>query len=132
MQTPRRVIEDLYAAIAAGDIQRAASHLDPDADFYITPGLPHQEPFYKGRDAFVNGVWKQLKMTYVPNIQAQISEYLTGTDVVTVIGRYLGTAMTGRTIDIGFVHSWTVRSEHVVELHVHTDAPSWIAALAPV
>jgi len=31
---------------------------------------------------------------------------------VTVIGRYIGTAMTGRAIDIGFVHSWTVRSEH--------------------
>jgi len=47
MQPPKSVIEDLYAAIAAGDIQRAASHLDPDADFYITPGLPHQEPFIK-------------------------------------------------------------------------------------
>ena len=131
MPTPKSVIKDLYAAIAAGEIQRAASHLDPDADFYITPGLPHQEPFYKGKEAFVNGVWKQLKMTYVPNIQAQINEYLTGTDVVTVIGRYLGTAMTGRAINISFVHSWTVRSGQVIELHVHTDAPSWIEALAP-
>ncbi|MGB7417234.1 MAG: nuclear transport factor 2 family protein [Thermosynechococcaceae cyanobacterium] len=130
MQTPRNVIEDLYAAIAARDMQRAAGHLDPDADFYITPGLPHQDPFYKGRDAFVNGVWKQLKMTYVPNIQAQISEYLSGTDVVTVIGRYIGTAMTGRAIDIGFVHAWTVRSGHVIALQVHTDAPSWNRALA--
>ena len=130
MQTPKRVIEDLYAAIAAGEIQKAANYLDPDADFYITPGLPHQNPFYKGRDAFVEGVWKQLKMTYVPNIQAQISECLTGTDVVTVIGRYLGTAMTGRSINIGFVHSWTVKSGNVVALHVHTDAPSWIEALA--
>jgi ketosteroid isomerase-like protein len=131
MQTPKRVIEDLYAAIAAGDMQKAASYLDPDADFYITPGLPHQNPFYKGRDAFVEGVWKQLKMTYVPDIRAQVSECLTGTDVVTVIGRYLGTAMTGRAINIGFVHSWTVRSGNVVALRVHTDAPSWVEALTP-
>lgn len=70
-------------------------------------------------------------MTYVPDIRAQISECLTGTDVVTVIGRYQGTAMTGRAINIGFVHSWTVRSGNVVALHVHTDAPSWVEALTP-
>jgi ketosteroid isomerase-like protein len=71
-------------------------------------------------------------MTYVPNIQAQISEWLTGTDVVTVIGRYLGTATTGRSINISFVHSWTVKSGNILALHVHTDAPSWIAALTSV
>jgi ketosteroid isomerase-like protein len=131
MLTPKSVIEDLYAAIASGDLPRAASYLDPDADFYITPGLPHQAPFYKGRDAFVQGVWVQLKTKYVPDIKPQISEILIGTDVVTVIGRYIGTAMTGRSVNIGFVHAWTVRSGHVIALHVHTDAPSWVEALTP-
>jgi ketosteroid isomerase-like protein len=129
MQNPKSVIENLYATIAAGDIQRAATYLDPDANFYITPGLPHQEPFYKGRDAFVAEVWLPLKAKYVPDIAAEIDEYLVGTDIVAAIGRYVGTANTGRSVDIGFVHAWTIRSGRVVELHVYTDAPSWIEAL---
>jgi uncharacterized protein len=125
----RQVVSSLYGAIREGDLTKAASFLDEHADFFITPGMPHQAPFYKGRDAFVQGVWVELKKTHVPDIAAAASETLSGGDQVTVIGRYTGTSRLKRKVDIPFVHSWTVRAGKVTELRVFTDAAQWRAVL---
>lgn len=91
--------------------------------------MPHQAPFYKGRDAFVQGVWVELKKMHVPDITAAVSETLAGSDQVTVIGRYTGTSRLERKVDIPFVHAWTVRAGKVTELRVFTDAGKWRSAL---
>jgi uncharacterized protein len=129
VDSPKAVVGSLYAAIGQGDIPRAASHLDVNADFFITPGMPHQAPFYKGRDAFVKQVWVELKAVHVPDISATVSEMLSGTDQVTVIGRYKGTSRLKRTLDIPFVHVWTVRAGKITELRVFTDTNMWRTAL---
>ncbi len=129
LDSPKVVVGSLYTAIGKGDIQGAASHLDINTDFFITPGLPHQAPFYKGRDAFVKQVWEELKAVHVPDISATTSEMLSGTDQVTVIGRYKGTSRLKRALDIPFVHVWTVRAGKITELRVFTDANMWRAAL---
>jgi uncharacterized protein len=126
---PRAVVGSLYAAIGKGDVQGAASHLDINADFFITPGMPHQAAFYKGRDVFVKQVWVELKAVHVPDISATASEMMAGTDQVTVIGRYKGTSRLKRALDIPFVHVWTVRAGKITELRVFTDAHMWRAAL---
>jgi ketosteroid isomerase-like protein len=127
--SPKVVVGSLYSAIGKGDVQGAASHLDINADFFITPGMPHQAPFYKGRDAFVKQVWVELKAVHVPDISATASEMLSGTDQVTVIGRYKGTSRLKRALDIPFVHVWTVRAGQITELRVFTDTNMWRAAL---
>jgi uncharacterized protein len=127
--SPKGVVGSIYAAIGKGDVQGAASHLDVNADFFITPGMPHQAPFYKGRDVFVKQVWVELKAVHVPDISATASEMMAGTDQVTVIGRYKGTSRLKRALDIPFVHVWTVRAGKITELRVFTDANMWRAAL---
>ncbi len=129
MSHPKQIIGALYAAIAAGNVEQAASYLAEDADFFITPEMPHQKSYYKGRSQFVQEVWVKLKAVYVPDIRAETVALMSGGDQLTVIGKYHGTSLIDRVVDIYFVHSWTVRDGLAQELRVMTDAPSWTAAL---
>lgn len=105
MTTAVAIIRDFYAALAAGDAPRALGLMADDIE-WIT--MWHYKVDGRGPNKVAEGLmmplmkeWKEFEL--VP------TEYIVEGNSVVSLGRFIGThGTTGKTVDAGYAHVWTV------------------------
>lgn len=127
---PKLAVETVYEGFAAGDIALATSTMSPDIVWLEAEGNPYSDlnP-YLGPEAIVNGLFVRLATDW-DAFTATPTEYVVEDDRVIVFGRYTGTyKATGRSMDVPFVHAYTVRDGQITAFQQYTDTETHTAAM---
>ncbi|HEY7399209.1 MAG TPA: nuclear transport factor 2 family protein [Gaiellaceae bacterium] len=120
-----------YEAFARDDLDGVLADMDEQIEWHQAQGLPHGG-FYRGIDEVRRNIFEPLDAEWWDEFTAQPDEFLDAGAEVVVLGRYRGVAkQTGRTLDVPFVHVWTVRDGKAVRFRQFLDTAGWGAALAP-
>ncbi len=127
---PRTLIETVYAGFAAGDIAKATSKMAPDIIWNEAEGNPYADKNpYIGPDAIIGGLFSRLGGEW-DGFTARPDEYVVDGDRVVVFGRYTGTyKATGKSMDVPFVHSWTIKGGAIEAFQQYTDTATHTAAM---
>jgi len=115
-------VQTVYEGFAAGDIALATSTMSPDIVWMEAEGNPYSDMNpYEGPEAIVNGVFARIGAEW-ESFTAVPEEYFVEGCRVAVLGRYQATHLqTGSSIDIPFVHVYTVRDGEIIDFQQHTD-----------
>ena len=129
--SPRETVEAAYAAFAESDMEAFAGLMAPDIIWNEAEGNPYADlnP-YVGPEAVMSGLISRLVADWT-SLSVTPDEYVVDGNRVVVFGRYdQAWKATGRTIDIPFVHSWTVEDEQLVAFQQYTDTASLATTMA--
>ncbi len=121
---------ELYAALAAGDVDALAGLLHPDVVVEPTAGLPGDLGEARhGRDAAIQGFWWAIGRQY--RAAADPERFLPTDDGLVVLGRYRGTARDGGgALDAAFAHVLRFADDgRITGLAQYTDSTAWGEAL---
>ena len=127
---PRTVVETVYAAFSQGDMDTFAALMAPEITWNEAEGNPYADlnP-YIGPEAVMSGLMSRLVSEW-QDISVTPHEFVVEGDRVVVFGRYKETwKATGETIDIPFVHSWTVEDGTLVAFQQYTDTAALVATM---
>jgi len=127
---PKSAVETVYDGFAAGDIALATSTMSPDLVWNEAEGNPYSDlnP-YQGPEAVVNGLFVRLATEW-DAFTATPTDYVVEDDRVIVFGRYTGTyKATGRSMDVPFVHAYTVREGKITAFQQFTNTEAHTAAM---
>jgi ketosteroid isomerase-like protein len=125
------VARSSYDAFARGDLDGVLADLDDDIEWQQAQGLPHGG-VYRGIAEVRQNIFDPLDRDWWDEFTAAPQEFLDAGDNVVVLGRYRGVAKeSGRSLDVPFVHIWTVRDGKVTMFRQFLDTAGWNAALAP-
>jgi hypothetical protein len=120
------LVEQIYAALAARDVDGILARLHPDCVITQDARLPWGGRFV-GHDGF---------LTFAAALIGAIDSAVTtealfeADDTVIQAGRTRGTTReAGQAFDVGEVHRWKVRDGKVAEVHFAIDTPAMLAAL---
>jgi len=128
---PRAVVEIVYTAFAQGDMETFAGLMAPDIVWNEAEGNPYADlnP-YVGPEAVMSGLMARFVSEW-EDISVTPHEYVVEGDRVVVFGRYKEIwKATGKTIDIPFVHSWTVNDGKLVAFQQYTDTAALVKTMA--
>lgn len=127
---PKPAVETVYEGFAAGDIALATSTMSPDIVWLEAEGNPYSDRNpYEGPEAIVNDLFVRLATDW-DTFTATPTEYVVEDHRVIVFGRYTGTyKATGRSMDIPFVHSYTVKDGQITAFQQYTDTETHTAAM---
>ena len=125
--TDIEVVEALYAAMSARDLEALAGLIDPACVITQDPALP-----WGGRhEGHVGFVAFAAALTGAIDSAVTTEAMFTADDDVVQVGRTRGTALaSGAAFDIPEVHRWTIRDGRAVAAHFSIDTPAILAALA--
>ena len=127
---PRAVVEAVYAAFAQGDMEGFAASMAPEMVWNEAEGNPYADlnP-YLGPEAVMSGLISRLVDEW-EDISVTPNEFVVEGERVVVFGRYKETwKATGETIDIPFVHSWTVEDGKLVAFQQYTDTAALVETM---
>ena len=127
---PRAVVETVYTTFAQGDMEAFAGLMAPNIVWNEAEGNPYADlnP-YIGPEAVMSGLMARLVSEW-KDISVTPQVYVVEGDRVVVFGRYKETwKATGRTIDIPFVHSWTVNDGKLVAFQQYTDTAALVETM---
>ncbi len=126
---PIRVVQDLYSAFKAHDLDRLREIMHPDIEWNQMPGFPGGGR-WKGPEQVFENVFQPFQDNWT-RFRSQIDELRSDRDTVFAIGRYTGTFnATGRSIDAGLVHVYRVRDGRVTRFDQYTDTAAIAEAVA--
>ncbi|WP_405497551.1 nuclear transport factor 2 family protein [Nocardia sp. NBC_00511] len=120
------VVQRVYAALAAGDVQALAELTDPDVEIFQSELLPYggYHRGLSGLQTFLEGVRTAL------DSQIEVGQLFVAGDRVVQIGRSHGTARaTGVAFDVPEVQVWKVYDGRILGLTVYLDDSALLAAL---
>ena len=121
------VVSEVYAAMAARDIERLLGLIDPDCVITQDDRLPWGGRFV-GHDGFAAFA---LALTGAIDSKVTTEAMFTADGDVIQCGRTRGVALgSGTTFDVPEVHRWTVRDGKAVAAHFAIDTPAMLRALA--
>ena len=124
--TPRSVVESLYAAFAAGDMDTIAALLGDDVRWIEAEGGPyeHTNP-HIGFDGVLNGVFGPILGQY-DDFAATPERFTSEGNRVVSEGRYTGThKSSGQKLDAQFVHVFEIEGARMVAMQQYTDTHQW-------
>jgi len=128
---PVDIVRRSYDAFDRGDMDGVLGDMDAEIVWEQAQGLPHGG-VYHGLDAVRTNIFDPLDEQWWDEFSARPAEFLEAGDQVVVLGRYTGVAKgTGKTLDVPFVHVWTLRGEKAVRFRQFLDTAGWVSALAP-
>jgi uncharacterized protein len=121
------VVEQIYAAMATGDVQRIFELVDPAIVITQDERLPWGGR-HEGHDGFAS-----FGLSLRGTIQSTVTTaaiFAADGDVIQ-FGRTAGTVVaTGAGFDVAEVHRWTIRDGRAVAAHFSIDTPAMLRALA--
>jgi uncharacterized protein len=103
-----------------GDPAVTAEVMAADIVWDITPGFPGGG-VYHGLDSVVNDFFGPLFGRF-DTFHAVGEEFYGDGDQVTALGRYQGTTKTGTSVQVRFIHLWTVRDGKLARLRQAADS----------
>jgi ketosteroid isomerase-like protein len=125
------IVRRSYDAFARHDIDGVLSAMHSEIEWHQAQGLPHGG-FYKGLDEVKRNIFDPLDRDWWAEFSADPEEFIDGGDQVVVLGRYRGVAkVTGKRLDVPFVHVWTLRGEKAMRFRQYLDTAGWVEALSP-
>jgi ketosteroid isomerase-like protein len=125
------LVRGLYAAFAAGDVQRFLGQLSPDVSWSEAEGFPYADGNPYVGVAGVVSVLERLAADW-SDFRVEVRELAGGPEVVTMFGRYRAThARTGRPLDAQVAHTWWLRDGKVVRFQQMVDTAAVARALVP-
>jgi len=117
------IIQILYSAFARGDIPAVLQMLDPKIVWNEAENFPYADGNpYIGPNAVLEGVFKRLgtEWEYWNLTDQKYYEAKSGEIIVT--GRYKAkNKMTGKEINVQFVHMWTLEDGLVIRFQQYAD-----------
>jgi ketosteroid isomerase-like protein len=119
-----------YDAVAAGDLPAALDRLGDAVTWHEAPGMPYEgaEP-YNGAQQVAEHVLARIT-TDIDGLSLTNREVIELGATVAVIGTYTGTANhSGRTLDLPYLHVWTVTNGHIAEFRQYTDTAAYRTVL---
>lgn len=123
-------VQTVYDGFAIGDIALATSTMSPDIVWQEAEGNPYADlnP-YVGPDAIVSGLFARLATEW-DGFTATPAEYVIDGDHVVVFGRYTAVnKATNKSMNIPFVHSYTLSGDQIVAFQQYTDTENHVAAM---
>ena len=127
MDSALEIIEKVYAAFAAGDLDALLGLCAPDIVLTQDPALPWGGS-YRGADGAAEFAVKLVSAT--DSVVTPELLFAAGNDVVQV-GRTSGTVRSnGAAFDVAECHVWTVRDGLVTAARFYLDSVSMLEALA--
>ena len=117
-----KLVREIYAAFAEGDLQRFFACLDPQIHWNEAEGFPlsDRNP-YVGTDALASGVFERLIADW-KDFRVQVDELAGSGDVVTMFGRYKATyRSTGKPLDVQCSHTWWLQNGKAVRFQQMVD-----------
>jgi ketosteroid isomerase-like protein len=125
------IARDSYASFERDDIDALLADLDPDIVWEQAQGLPHGGT-YHGIDEVRRNIFDPLDRDWWDGFTARPEEFIDGGDEVVVLGRYRGVAKESRrTLDVPFVHVWSIRAGRTVRFRQFLDTAGWNTSLVP-
>jgi ketosteroid isomerase-like protein len=103
-----------------GDPAVTAEVMAPDIVWDITPGFPGGG-VYHGLDSVVNDFFGPL-FGRCDTFHAVGEEFYGDGEHVTALGHYQGTTKTGTSVQVRFIHLWTVRDGKLARLQQAADS----------
>ena len=129
-RSPVDIARSSYAAFARDDLDGVLVLLDDNIEWHQAQGLPHGG-LYRGVEEVRQHVFEPLDRDWWQEFTVTPEEFLDAGDEIVVLGRYRGVAKgTGRTLDVPFVHVWTISAGGVRRFRQFLDTAGWNAALA--
>lgn len=119
----------LYAALAAGDVEALGRMLTPNFQGQLSEGLPNGfGRGYDGLQAMMEDGWGAIGAVF--EMSPQPEELIDGGDVLIGRGHYVGTAKpTGKAVRAAFAHFWQFDGRHFTSVRQVTDTAKWHEAL---
>jgi ketosteroid isomerase-like protein len=128
--TPVEIVQRSYDAFGRGDMAAVVADMHPDIEWHQAQGLPHGG-LYRGLAEVRRNVFDPLDESWWDAFSADPDEFLDAGDQVVVLGRYRGVAkVTGKRLDVPFVHVWTFAEEKAIRFRQFLDTAGWVDALA--
>jgi ketosteroid isomerase-like protein len=119
-----------YAAFERLDLDAVLADMADEIVWEQAQGLPHGG-VYHGLAEVRRNIFDPLDEEWWDEFHAVPHEVIEADDDVVVLGRYTGRAkVTGRTLDVPFVHVWTWRDGAAVRFRQFLDTAGWNRALA--
>jgi ketosteroid isomerase-like protein len=120
------LVERLYQAFDALDLEAIAEIIDPEVDIHQSDELPWGGDFH-GHEGLAQ-FFGRLRETITSRVTTQVV-FAAGDDVVQ-IGRTAGTVnASGAAFDVDEMHLFTVRDGRVVRFEARIDTPAMLQAL---
>lgn len=131
--TSVKLIEGLYGAFAAGDVETVLGCMSPEIVWNEAEGHPYADGNpYIGPEAVLKGVFARCVGEW-DGFAVRIDELIDGGDTVVALGRYLGTYKnTGRSQNTQLVHVWRIADGKVVRFQQYADTLQVALAIGAV
>ena len=127
--TPLQTVQDYYASLAPGRRVELMELLDPHVVLEVPDGFPGGGGTFRGLKSYIEDFLFGLYGTF--DAEFPVSEFLEAGENVIALGRQKGRVVaTGASIDVPFVHIWTVRQGHLVRGRMYTDTGLLCCAVA--
>ena len=124
------IVRRSYEAFAKGDLDAVVADMDEAIEWQQAQGLPHGGIYWGIAEVRAN-VFDPLDRDWWLAFSAVPEEFLGAGDEVVVLGRYRGTAkLTGKVLDVPFVHIWSLRDGKAWRFRQFLDTAGWVEALA--
>jgi uncharacterized protein len=124
------LVKRSYEAFARDDLDGVLADMHPEIEWHQAQGLPHGG-YYRGLDEVRRNIFEPLDAEWWEEFSADPDEFLDAGSQVVVLGRYRGVAKrTGKTLDVPFVHVWTVDGDKAVRFRQFLDTRGWVEALS--
>jgi len=129
--TAVELVRRSYEAFARGDMDAVLADMDAAIEWHQAQGLPHGG-LYRGLDEVRRNVFDPLDAEWWEQFSADPDEFLDAGSEVVVLGRYRGVAkLTGRLLDVPFVHVWSIEEGKARRFRQFLDTAGWVEALRP-
>lgn len=123
-----KIIQGLYDAFAAGDMQSIATAFASDISWTEADGFPYAGT-YIGMDEILNGVFMKLGTEW-DGWSAIPHRHVAEGDTVITLGEYRGTyKATGKALKVPLVHVWELADGKVKTFVQHTDTAIVLEAM---
>ena len=116
----KKIIEDLYAAFAKGDIPTVLGGFAADIEWNEAEGFMYGGQ-YIGPNAILKNVFMKFGTEW-EGFSVVANQIVDGADTVVGLGTYSGKYLpTGKSMSVPFAHVWTLKDGKIAKFDQYTD-----------
>ena len=116
----KKIIEDLYAAFAKGDIPTVLGGFAADIEWNEAEGFMYGGQ-YIGPNAILENVFMKFGTEW-EGFSVVANQIVDGADTVLGLGTYSGKYLpTGKSMSVPFAHVWTLKDGKIAKFDQYTD-----------
>lgn len=124
-----KIVKDLYAAFANGDVPGVLGTFESGIEWNEAESFPYADGNpYLGPQAVAEGVFQRI-VTDMDGFTVTPENFIDAGETVVVEGRYRGTMKSTLVpVNAQFVHIWHMRDGKIIRFQQYTDTKQWAHA----